>query len=499
MPYDRFNLRELLKAAFSNPDLRVFCSDNFLEVYENFGEDQSKDERILDLLDFVEKHKGFEHLAGLVKTRNPEKYKEFESRLAAAETPAPETTFASRFNEVMRRLMETAFTIDDLKTLCSDLNTNYENISGDTLRAKVRGILDEFRRSRPLADLVDYCRRERPNVSWPEPPHGVNVANALSALTEMMDEDVALREAVNLFKNTFEGANSRIEIVNFHKRLHDQLHILQVKCYDPLMNELKRVQDFKGVHESILQYVDHFRKIVETTKNIVSQFTTEPYDGRWITKLSQAQLLMSIAAQPDSFDLAEIRKAAQDTNNILSFHPTKINIQLMGAVNQLNLQRLKDAMTNVAQQFSRFNLDQQKVEEFKTGIASLDSLNRRLIKLTDEHNLWQEADRILRRVDEQMEKDISELERSWADLQPQIVDICRESEEEWAVRLQMQSKKLDKALKADPKDPKAIRDLFDNYRQQAIQRFFNVDTLLLSLCAELGEMGKRLTPLLEKM
>ncbi|MEK6280795.1 MAG: hypothetical protein AABN95_10620 [Acidobacteriota bacterium] len=410
-----------------------------------------------------------------------------------------ETPFANRFFEEMRRLMETTFNIDDLKTLCSDRTINYENISGDNLRAKVRGILDEFRRTRPLAELVDYCRRERPNENWPEPPHGAKVANALSVLTEMVAEDVALREAVNLFKNTFAGANSRIETVNFHKRLHDQLHILQVKCYDPLVSELKRVQDFKGVHESILQYVDHFRKIVDTIKTIVSEFTTEPYDSRWITKLTQAQVLMTIASQPDSFDLVEIRKAAQDTNNILSFHPTKINIQLMGAVYQLNLQRLKDAMTNVAQQFSRFNLDQQKVEEFKSGIASLDSLNKRLIKLTDEHNLWQDADRILRRVDEQMEKDISELERSWADLQPQIEDICRESEEEWAVRLLMQSKKLDKALTADPKDPKVIRDLFDSYRQQAIQRFFNVDTSLLSLCSELGEMGQRLTPLLEKM
>lgn len=83
MPYDRINLRELLKAAFLSPDLRVFCSDNFLEVYENLGDDQSRDERILDLLDYAEKHEGLKHLAGLVETTNPKIYEDYRARLEA--------------------------------------------------------------------------------------------------------------------------------------------------------------------------------------------------------------------------------------------------------------------------------------------------------------------------------------------------------------------------------------------------------------------------------
>ena len=410
-----------------------------------------------------------------------------------------ETTFASRFYEEMRRLMEKAFNLDDLMTLCSDREINYENIPGDTVRAKARGILDEFRRARSLADLVDYCRRERPKEIWPEPPHGVKVANAFTALTEMLGQDVALRDAVNRFKHTFDGANSRIDIVNFYKSLHDQLHTLQVKCYDPVMNELKREQDLKGTPEGLVAYIDHFRLIVEKLKTIDVQVTIETYDRRWITKLSQAQMLMAIGASPDDFNLDVIKKAARDTNSILSVHPTNINSRLMGAVDVLNLQSLKEAMENVAQQFARFNLDQEKVKEFNTGVNSLDSLNKRLIKLTQEHNPWQDADRELRLVDEQMEKGISELENNWPDLQQQIAEIFSESGEEWAVRLRLQSDKLATALKANPKDTTLIRQCFDSYRQQAVQRFFNVDTLLLNLCAELGEMGKRLTPLLEKM
>ena len=81
MPYTRAILRELVGSAFANEDLKVFCSDNFSDVYNNFTDDQSKNDRILQLLDFVDTHKGFKQLAGLVQSANPEKYKEFESRL----------------------------------------------------------------------------------------------------------------------------------------------------------------------------------------------------------------------------------------------------------------------------------------------------------------------------------------------------------------------------------------------------------------------------------
>lgn len=408
-----------------------------------------------------------------------------------------ETPTVGRFNEAMRRLMEKTFTLDDLKTLCSDREINYANIPGDTVRAKARGILEEFRRAGNLADLVDYCRQERPNEDWPEPPHGVKVANAFTALTEMLEQDVDLSNAVNRFKDTFEDANYQIDVVNFYKCLHDQLHTLQVKCYDPLINELKRTQDIN--RESILKYVDDFRLIVEQLNAIISKLNIETYDSGWITKLSQAQVLMKIGANPEEFDLGQIVKAAEETNNILSVHPTAINSRLMGAVDGLKLQRLKDAMGKVAQQIARFNVDQEKVKGFITGIDSLDNLNKRLIKLTREHNRWQDADRVLRRVDEQMEKGISELERAWPGLQPQITEIYAESGEEWAVLLRLESDKLNKALQAQPQVMEDITRRFDVYRQQAVQRFYTVDKLLLSLCSELGEMGKRLTPLLEKM
>ena len=63
----------------------------------------------------------------------------------------------------------------------------------------------------------------------------------------------------------------------------------------------------------------------------------------------------------------------------------------MGAVDVLDLPILKEAMENVSEQFGRFNLEQEKIKEFKDGITSLESLDSRLLVLTKEHDLWQEA------------------------------------------------------------------------------------------------------------
>lgn len=410
-----------------------------------------------------------------------------------------ETTSSGKFFEEMRVLMVQTFGLEDLKTLCSDRDLVYDNMGGDTLTAKAREIIAECKRTRTLADLVDYCRKHRPNENWPDPPHGVKVAAAFTALGEMLEKDDELRQAVKGFKESFAGANDRIESVNFFKRLHDQLHLLHVMCYDLLVSELKRTDEFKGTYESISKYVKIFESIVVALKKVERPSSVEMFDDRWITKLGQSQMLMAIGADPQSFDLGQIRKAADDTHIILAVNPAKINTLLMAAVGELKLQRLKDAMAKVNDQLTRVDLDQEKAREFKTGIDSLDSLNKRLNKLAMEHNQWQEADVALRLVDEQMEMDISELENAWTRLQSQIAEIYSNSDEKWAMILRLQSEKLDAALKATPKDNAKIVESFDGYRQLAIQRFFDVDSSLLNLCSELGEMGKRLTPLLEIM
>lgn len=132
MPFTKPILRDLVKAAFLSRDLTIFCSDYFPEVHDNFTEGQSRLERISNLLDYAETHKGFQHLAGLVEKENPEKYKEFEERLLAAEdeTAGPDRNITEALNRIQEELK---------------INPHYKN-----LKAKFESIVES------IAKLSDY-------------------------------------------------------------------------------------------------------------------------------------------------------------------------------------------------------------------------------------------------------------------------------------------------------------------------------------------------------
>ena len=177
MPYTRAILRELVGSAFSNADLKVFFSDNFGDVYNNFTDDQSKNDRILQLLDFVESHNGFKQLAALVKSANPEKYKEFESRLTQEtdQPPQADPDIANALEKIRQELrsdpdygyllrrftaiLEQIALLSDYKTLHDGLHeiqySYYENIIRNT-----KIVLDDKYAKYDLNKYLGGYRRE---------------------------------------------------------------------------------------------------------------------------------------------------------------------------------------------------------------------------------------------------------------------------------------------------------------------------------------------------
>jgi hypothetical protein len=71
------------------------------------------------------------------------------------------------FSVKFRDGLNNCFNLEELKTLCFDLQVNYENIAGDTIDIKAKSIIEYFFRQGRLADLADYCASQRPNYDWP--------------------------------------------------------------------------------------------------------------------------------------------------------------------------------------------------------------------------------------------------------------------------------------------------------------------------------------------
>jgi hypothetical protein len=75
----------------------------------------------------------------------------------------------------LRRQIEAAFSLDELRTLCFDLSIDHEALPGQTRSALSRELVEYCRRRGRLAELARACQALRPNVPWGEalaPPPG---------------------------------------------------------------------------------------------------------------------------------------------------------------------------------------------------------------------------------------------------------------------------------------------------------------------------------------
>jgi hypothetical protein len=62
------------------------------------------------------------------------------------------------------------FDDDELRSLCDDLEIDYDDVPGRAKSAKVRELVRYCERRGRLTKLIGRCRELRPHVDWPDPP-----------------------------------------------------------------------------------------------------------------------------------------------------------------------------------------------------------------------------------------------------------------------------------------------------------------------------------------
>lgn len=66
----------------------------------------------------------------------------------------------------LRQKLDTHFDEEELRTLCFDLGAQYENLPGRGKANKARELVALFERNERIEELVDYCSKSRPTVTW---------------------------------------------------------------------------------------------------------------------------------------------------------------------------------------------------------------------------------------------------------------------------------------------------------------------------------------------
>lgn len=75
-------------------------------------------------------------------------------------------------NRVLEERLTQFFSLDEIKDICSDLGINYDSLTGDSKKAKVKELLTLVGKTGHLIHLVNICKKERPMVRWDDAYYG---------------------------------------------------------------------------------------------------------------------------------------------------------------------------------------------------------------------------------------------------------------------------------------------------------------------------------------
>jgi hypothetical protein len=86
---------------------------------------------------------------------------------------------STQYVDQLHQQLNRYFDLEEVRTLCFVLNLDYDSIRGEGKSAKTRELILHLGRNGRLPELLDYARRERKHVQWPDPPAGFELPQAV--------------------------------------------------------------------------------------------------------------------------------------------------------------------------------------------------------------------------------------------------------------------------------------------------------------------------------
>ncbi|MCB8965356.1 MAG: tetratricopeptide repeat protein [Ardenticatenaceae bacterium] len=145
-------------------------------------------------------------------------------------------------------LLCTYFNTNELRTLCFDLNINYENLPGNTFDSKTRELVAFCYRYERLEALIIRCRELRPIVIW---PNSQALKESLEISTPDLQKGINVPNSNQTIHGSYNavsshGGNSTVNVTNIHhpfvedssSLLERSILLIQAHAYDQAIETL---------------------------------------------------------------------------------------------------------------------------------------------------------------------------------------------------------------------------------------------------------------------
>lgn len=319
------------------------------------------------------------------------------------------------------------------------------------------------------------------------------VTRGIEALRELL-QDPLTHDLVAGFERFIAAARAQVRDVIALKELHDALHLLQFKCYGPLVRELSRFPADEVAVESVADYQLTLSEGIARVHQVLDRSGEGLGDQAWVSDLENANTSLQCALE--TLIAHDLRRAIGQLNRILARQPSIIDATLVTRVGAMPLSHLLAAMEELHKCFIGLPLDTRQLQSFELGVTALTQLCHNLSAQVLAHHTWQAIDLDTRHVEEMLRRDTSELELSWPDIQAKLLAVAA-GPEPWEVAIRTRVAQVDAAL-GEQNVAQAARD-YRLLRRIVGEHFFQVDVNLLQRCSALGELRDPLDELLREL
>lgn len=348
--------------------------------------------------------------------------------------------------------------------------------------------------------IEDFADIKRPNA----PPPGGGppaISKGLKALCELMARP-EVKDEVTRFRERFEKACSQIQVLADYKDVHDELHLTQRGCLQPLLDAQEGFPDKDRARENVLDSQYELQRSVESIEEVMGRPTFANGGHFWPRNLQMALTFLTAAnqmvANADQHDERERRisslgEAILNLNLVIAKQPSRFNDFLREAARDLKLADLILALTSIGGHLTEIGQEREKVKRFETAIENLADLYRKLKVLLADHDKWQEIDLMLHEMKNNL--DMSKLKAYWKFLPEAMEPMYAGRTERWARQFQELGCSLDDAILGD--EFELAKEPFQRYYSLSGDRFIRVDKAIKNLCGDLREVGASLSLILE--
>jgi hypothetical protein len=336
---------------------------------------------------------------------------------------------------------------------------------------------------------------DHPDDEEASPPSSASASQQAGAMLNVVADLAsvpAVRMKVASFKDSFQIVCQQIARLAVDKDLHDRLHDLQFKCYNPIANGARDFPANPSFLENLEQYQADLQEIVNILYDIAERAGLAAIEQAWIKQVDQAAALLGNAI--DRSDKKQLEHAAFEIGRVIYVNQPQINTRLKETARELPLASLRDAITAVQPQLASLDVSPDKLRQIDQGIIALEQLGQSLAKLIEEHDVWQRIDLDLHLIENNLEQQLDQLGWMWPDLQAKIGVLCGSRSDRWTESLRQAAAKLEEALARQTSS--GIITAFRPFRSQAAKCFYQADKQLKELCESLRRVDGPLNSVL---